>query len=438
MLLPLPRILNPSRNPVLCFSRAGYNTWAASIKDASSPHKALTIYCHMHRCSIPFDSFSILFTIKSCTPLHDPILIRHLHSHLLKLGFNSHVYVATCLLNAYAVTSFEDASRLFDEMPQRNTITWNTMITGYSRSGDVDKACSLFDEMPERDVGSWSAVITAYVNNGRWDNGLSMFREMMARGEQKPDQVTVGSVLSGCAHMGSAGLLAGKSVHGFVVKNGWEVNVEIGTVLVDMYAKCGFLKNACRLFDLMPERNVMTWTALICGAAQHGYSQEALTFFNLMQEFGVKPNETTFTGVLNACAHTGLVDDGREFFRMIDGCGLEPRIQHYGCMVDLYGKAGLLEEAYAVIRGMKFEPNVVIWGSFLSACKEHKQFEMAERVVEHVLREVRPENDGGVYSLISDLYVLNEKWDDAERIRKLMVSKNVRKARGSSFIRTGE
>lgn len=328
--------------------------------------------------------------------------------------------------------SFDQARDLFDEMPQRNIVTWNTMITGYSRSGSINKARSLFEAMPVRDAASWSAMITCYINNGFRDKGLSFFREMMANENPKPDQVTLGSVLSGCAHMGSLGLLAGKSVHGFVVKNGWELNVDIGTLLVDMYAKCGFFKNAVWVFVLMQERNVSTWTALICGAAQQGFCQEVLSLFKMMQEAGVRPNEMTFTGILNACARTGLIEEGRKYFKMIKETGLEPRIQHYGCLVDMFGKAGLLEEAYEVIKEMEFEPNIVIWGSFLSACKMHKQFDIAVRVIGQVLRDIKPENDGGIYSLVSDLYVLNKKWDGAERVRNLVLNQNVRKARGSS------
>ncbi|RVW42213.1 Peptidyl-prolyl cis-trans isomerase FKBP13, chloroplastic [Vitis vinifera] len=175
----------------------------------------------------------------------------------------------------------------------------------------------------------------------------------------RPDKVTLGSVLSGCARMGSLGLLVGRSIHGFTAKNGWELSVDLGTVLVDMYAKCGFLKSAFRVFDLMQEKNVASWTALICGSAQHGYGKEALSMFELMQDMGVKPNEMTFTG------------DSQ--------CLCTSRIMH-------------------------------------------KQFELAERVTEQVLRTVKPENDGGVYTLISNLFVLNDKWDDAERVRKLMVN----------------
>lgn len=295
------------------------------------------------------------------------------------------------------------------------------MITAYSKSGDVKKARLVFEQMPLRDLASWSAMVAGYMYGGEWHSGLALFREMVVNEGLRPDKVTLGSVLSGCARMGSLGLLVGRSIHGFTAKNGWELSVDLGTVLVDMYAKCGFLKSAFRVFDLMQEKNVASWTALICGSAQHGYGKEALSMFELMQDMGVKPNEMTFTGILSACAQAGLVEEGRKYFNKIEEYGLEPRIQHYGCMVDLFGKAGLLEEAYEIINSMKLEPSVVLWSSFLSSCKVHKQFDMAERVTEQVLRTVKPENDGGVYTLISNLFVLNDKWDDAERVRKLMV-----------------
>ncbi|GMP71276.1 hypothetical protein CsSME_00029753 [Camellia sinensis var. sinensis] len=259
---------------------------------------------------------------------------------------------------------------------------------------------------------------------------------MLVVEQLKLEQVTLGLVLVGCAHVGSVGLLLGKSIHGLIVKNGWVLNVELGTVLVDMYAKCGFLKNASWVFDMMQDRNVKPWTVLICGSAQHGYGKETLFMFEMMREVGVRPNELTFTGVLSACAQAGLVEEGR-YFRMIEEYGLEPTIQHYGCVVDMFGKAGLLGEVYKVIKTMRLEPNVSVWCSFSSVCKVHKKFEMFERVVDRVMEMVKPENDGGVYTLVSDLYVLGEKWDDAERVRKLMVNQNVRKARGSSFIRNG-
>ena len=408
-----------------------------AIKNASSPEKALHLYTLLQRWAYNFDSFSVVYTLKACTKLKNPTLIRHLHTHLFKWGFSSDVYVATALLNAYVSSSFSDACHLFDEMPVRNTVTWNTMITGYSRVGDVEKARDVFETMQVRNLASWSAMIAGYMSCGRWSKGLMLFRKMVAKGRLMPDQYMLCSSIMACGHMGSIGLLLGKSLNGFAVKNGWILSVELGTVLVDMYAKCGRWKDAYVIFEMMRDRNVISWTALICGAARHGYGDKALSIFNEMIRTEVKPNELTFTGILSACAQAGLVEEGWNYFRMISECGLKPRIQHYGCMVDLLGKAGKVGEAFEIIETMPFEPNVLVWSSFLSSCKLHKQFEMAERVVDRILRSVHPDNHGGVYTLICDLYDLNGKWNEAERVRKLMVDHNVKKPRGSSFISSG-
>ncbi|KAK9070148.1 hypothetical protein SSX86_010548 [Deinandra increscens subsp. villosa] len=411
--------------------------WSSAIKNASSPHKSLQIYTQMHRQSIPIDSFAILYTLSSCTHLHNPPLLPHLHAQISKLGFTSNVYIMSSLLHGYSKTCFSNARLLFDEMPERTTVTWNTMITGFSRSGNVAKARSLFDEMPVRNIASWSAMISAYINNSCWKKGHELFCKMLKDEKLKPDEFTLCAVLGGCGRMGAVGFVFGKSIHGFITRNRWDLNVELGTTLVDMYAKCGFLKAAKAVFGMMRVTNVVSWTALICGAGQHGYVNEAITLFDRMQKVGVKPNELTFTGILNACVHAGMVEEGRVYFKLMEEYGMKPNVHHYGCMVDLFGKAGELEDAYEVIMRMQPEANMNVWGSFLNSCKVQDNFKMAERVIERVVEMLRPEKDGGVYTLIADLFVMGEKWDDAERIRRLMIAQNVRKARGASFISNG-
>jgi len=410
-----------------------WNSWASAIKKAS-PRKAMQLYSKMHRNGVPIDTFCILFTLKSSTRL--PI-IHHLHAHIIKLGFTSHFHISTSLLNSYVFLSFLDACILFDEMPQRDTVTWNTMILGYSRSGDIKKARELFDEIPHRDIVSWSNIISAYSNVGSYMQSLYIFRRMLFVEGIKPDHVIAGSVLSGCAHMGFRGLLGGKSVHGYIVKIGWELNVEIGAALVNMYTKGGILRNAAMVLELMDERDVTSWTLMICGAVRCGFNKEALVVFEKMQMDGVKPNELTFTGVLSACAHGGFVEDGRKYFKMIEESGLKPRVQHYACLVYLIGKSGMLEEAYEIIKTMKVEPDVVVLGSFLSVCKEHRQFEIAEGVIEQVLRMSKPENYRGLYSLIADLYVIGDKSEEAERLKKLIIKEHLRQAKGLNFDRNG-
>lgn len=388
----------------------------------------------MHKLGIRVDSFAALFALKACSSVSHFSMVPSIHAHVLKIGLWSHVYVGTALMSVYIVSSFDDARKMFDEMPERNVVTWNAMITGYSKLGDVKSARSVFDSMPMRDVASWSAMINGYLGARNWNQGLALFREIMMKGELKPDIMMMVTLLSGCSHIHSVPLL-GKSIHAYVLKNDLGLDVVVRTLLVDMYAKCGLLKYADRVFKRMHEKNVMAWSAMICGLALHGHGNEALEVFEKMKLAGVKPNEKTFTGILSACCHAGLVDEGRKNFRgMTEEYGIEPRIQHYGCMVDLFGKAGLLEEAYEVINTMKLEPNVIIWTSFLIACKVHRQLEMAQRVTERALRAANPDNGGGLYTLISDLYALGGKWDEVEHIRKMMIDRNVKKTRGSSFI----
>uniref|UniRef100_A0A7N0TA22 Pentatricopeptide repeat-containing protein n=1 Tax=Kalanchoe fedtschenkoi TaxID=63787 RepID=A0A7N0TA22_KALFE len=439
----------------MCLRR--FSTWSSAIRNtasSTSPSNAVHLFTQMLRQPLPADSFSLLYTLKSSAGIKHYGLISSLHSHVTKTGFCSHLYVATALLNAYAVTRLGAARQLFDEMPERNTVTWNVMISGYARAGDLVQARLVFDRMPEKGVASWAALISGCINHGQLEQGLGLCRQMMMVGNGGvrggggiiPDHFVLVSVLAGCSRIGSVGLLAGKSVHAFVTKSGLKLGVELGSAMVDMYAKCGVVDSATKVAGRMTEWNVTTWTLLICGLAQNGHGQEAVSLFKMIDQkqeqekedgtgsVPIRPNEMTFTAVLSACAQAGLVQEGQKYFNLLKNSAMEVKIQHYGCMVDLYGKAGRLDDAYQIINEMELPPNNVVWGSFLAACKVHKQLETAERVIEQVLATVKPEEDGGVYSLICDLYTMLEKWDDAERIRSLMVNRKVKKARGSSFI----
>uniref|UniRef100_A0A1D1Z6H6 Pentatricopeptide repeat-containing protein At1g33350 n=2 Tax=Anthurium amnicola TaxID=1678845 RepID=A0A1D1Z6H6_9ARAE len=414
-----------------------------AIRSASTPQEAMCLYklavlnaaqTRVHHLG----SHAAVFTLKACSHLRSLPFVRHFHAHLLKAGHHSHVYVATALLHGYVLASFRDACLLFDEIPNRNIVTVNTMISGYAKQGNVDRARSVFDEMPERDIASWSAMIGGYIGQGRLAQALQLFRELMWKEKLRPDQLTLVTLLSCCATTASMRLL-GKSIHAYTEKNGLELNMQLGTALIDMYAKSGYLRSAFSIFERMPERNVMPWSAMICGLALHGCGEEAIALFESMKKAGVRPNEITFTGVLNACCHAGLVEEGRRNFRiMTEQFGIEPGVHHYGCMVDLLGKSGKLDEAYELVKKMKVEPNVVILTSLLASCKVHRSFEIAERLIGQVLEMVNPDEHGGVYTLISDLYALGGKWNDVERVRTLMDRVQVKKKRGSSAIQMAD
>ncbi|KAK8954000.1 Pentatricopeptide repeat-containing protein [Platanthera zijinensis] len=419
---------------------------AAAIRHACSPREALILFKSRLRrrppaaASLPdlYDSNAAVFTLKQCSAFpvaSESRIFPSFHALLLKTNLLSCIHVSSALLHAYSLSSLPNALLLFDQILNRNVVTYNTMITCHARRGNIAFARELFNQMPQRDVASWSAIIWAYLHSGNPSHAFFLFREMNLAGKTKPDPLVLVTMLSSCAGSSSSALL-GKSIHAYIVRNRLSTGVQLGTSLISMYAKAGCLNSAFYVFEKMPDRNVMHWTAMICGLAVHGHCDEALFFFERMKPAGIMPNEITFTGVLNACRHAGRVEAGRNFFStMTDEFGLEPGIHHYGCMIDLLANAGKLDDAFSMIRSMKIEPNVVIWTSLLSACKRYLNFEMAEKVIAEVLQITEPNDDGGVYTLVSDLYALGGRWNDVQKVRELMDRLRVKKKRGcSSFI----
>lgn len=335
------------------------------------------------------------------------------------------------MINGYTKCSEIDTAReLFDRMPSRNVESWNTLIAGYAKCGLLDVSRSLFDEMPMRNVISWSAMITAYAQGNRHTEALALFDKMTNAGV-KPNWATIVSVLSACAHLGA--LERGKHIHIFIDRSKMKVDSIIGTALIDMYAKCGCIESARGVFDAMTSKDVFSWTAMIGGLAVNGYGGKALELFGRMEEAGVRPNEVTFVGVLCACSHGGLVQTARRYFHsMRTVYGIEPQIEHYGCMVDTLGRAGLLEEALSLVQAMPVEPNSVLWGTLLGACWIHGNADIGEYVVER-LAKLKPE-DGAVYVLLANIYATTGRWDDARKMRILMKSKGLVKSPGRSSI----
>eukprot|EP01018_Ginkgo_biloba_P031727 Gb_14403 [translate_table: standard] len=324
----------------------------------------------------------------------------------------------------------EEALKLFQKMPERDKVAWNTMIAGYARNGYVDEAKKLFWEMPEQDVVSWNAVLAGYVQNGHFDEALKLFQQMRLT-DMKPHSDTFATVLPACANL--AALEYGKVVHVDIIRSGFELNIFVGNALVDMYAKCGSIEDGLNVFNKMPRRDVVSWTAMIVGYAMHGYGKEALQLFEQMQYSGTIPDHVTFVGVLSACCHTGLVDDGWQYFDcMSQSYHITPIIEHYCCMVDLLGRAGHLDEAQDFINNMPIKPDAAVWGSLLAACRVHTNIEIGEHAAE-CLFELHPKSVAP-YVLLSNIYAAAGRWDDIEKVRKMMKDRRVKKNPACSWI----
>lgn len=330
----------------------------------------------------------------------------------------------------FSCGSVDSAEIAFNGILSPNNATWNIMVGGYLKCGRFEVAHRVFDEMPERNAISWSAMINGNVQNSCFKEALELFRKMLAE-KVEPNESVLVNVISACARLGA--MEQGKWVEGYVRRKNVEITVQIGTALVDMYLKCGWVEKALEIFDEMRERNVLAWTAMIGGLAVNGRGKDALHLFSQMELHGVRPNHVTFVGVLNACSHSRLVDDGVTYFNyMTSTYGLKPNIQHYCCMVDLYGRAGLLDKAKAVIESMPMEPNPAVWGALLNACRIHGNAQLGEQIGKQLL-ELEP-NHSGRYVLLSNVYAAEGRWVDVANLRRVMRERGVTKTPGCSFI----
>ncbi|KAG0470236.1 hypothetical protein HPP92_016936 [Vanilla planifolia] len=366
------------------------------------PSAPLFLFHQMHLSAIKANHHTFPLVLKSLSFFRFLRSGSSIHSHVLKLGFLADPYVSSSLLHFYTICS--------------------------ESGSDSDKYLQLFDELPVRGVVAWSTLIAGLCRDGRPRDALLAFERMHFAGVE-PNRITMVNILAACAFHGAA-LDVGEWIHQRAVHAGWELDVVLGTAIVDMYCKNGRINMAVELFSRMPQRNVFTWNSLILGYAFDKGGNEALQLFSRMEQEGVKPDTVTLIGVLAACGHSGLVEHGRRIFdAVVHGeFGFQAGIKHYGCMVDLYGRAGLLNEAVDCIEKMPFEPNVVIYGSLLAACRLRKEKGLSEFAARKLV-ELQPEN-AAHYVLLSNLYVEDGRWREAEEMRRLMKERGLRKDLG--------
>jgi pentatricopeptide repeat protein len=369
---------------------------------ASSPRPSLALALHARRLAPP-DTHTYPPLLQACARLLSLRDGERIHAEAAKNGLAALVFVKNSLVHLYGACGlFESAHRVFDEIPvrERNPVSWNSMLNGFAA-------------------------------NGRPNEVLTVFREMLDV-DFTPDGFTMVSVLTASAEIGALAL--GRRVHVYLTKVGLVGNSHVGNALIDLYAKCGGVEDARRVFEEMGTgRTVVSWTSLIVGLAVNGFGKVALELFGVMEREKLVPTEITMVGVLYACSHCGLVDDGFTYFnRMKEEYGIAPRVEHLGCMVDLLGRAGKVEEAYDYILTMPLEPNAVVWRTLLGACAMHKKLELGEAAWARLV-ELDPGHSGG-YVLLSNLYAAVGRWADVHVLRKRMAKDRVRKNPGRSLV----
>ncbi|URD99380.1 PPR repeat [Musa troglodytarum] len=395
------------------------------------PAEALQLFRATVLSGLSPDPIALATAISACCQLGSLSMVKMIHGYIIGSGIVIDPFVSTQLIKAYGNHRELDICRyLFDEMPVKTLVTWNTIIHQCLKHGANEMARGIFAKMPERDVVSWNTLMSGCSQVGRCREALALFHEMEFSRE-KPNKLTLYIVLSACACIGA--LDTGMWLHAYLGRSGLNSDGSLDHCLIDMYAKCGSIEKALQVFEGARVRSLYSWTSIICGLAMHGQADHALHLFFRMLEVGIQPDDVTLVGVLSACAHGGLVDQGYRFFSSMEEMyDLKPKIEHYGCMIDLLGRVGRLKEAYNMILRMPMRPNAVLWGTMLSACKVHKNVELGE-VAAMKLIELDP-CDPWPRLMLSRIYAEVSDWGSFMKLRKEMNAVGLRKTPGCSSI----
>ncbi|CAL5093569.1 unnamed protein product [Urochloa decumbens] len=442
---------------------AAYARHASSSSSPSAAAEALALFRLMLRSGDPRpNAFTASSVVRCCSALRAVLEGIQVHGFLGKAGLGRSAHVGAALIDMYGNHGLiEDARRVFDEVPLRNVvvgntmvacyvragevaaarevfdgmaerdpISWNTLISGYQRQGDARVARELFEDMAEKNVNSWNMMISACSEEGSWADAVGVFNRMRLARFQ-PDAATMAVLMSACAQLGS--LSVAGQVHGYLKKGYIEVNCHVLNSLIDMYAKCGSVSQAHLLFVETHLKDTVSYNVMITALAHHGHGREALQLFNEFAEEGLHPDSVTFLGVLSACAHAGLVHDGKHYFEsMRTNYAVEQSPDHYACMVDLYGRAGLIEEAYFLVQTMPMKPHAGVWGALLNACRKHGQVEVG-MIAARELITIEPRNPG-TYILLANTLAHGHQWDFVETVRQSMRGMGIDKTAGCSWV----
>ncbi|CAH9078463.1 unnamed protein product [Cuscuta europaea] len=379
------------------------NDWNAIIRglaQSDHPIDAVTSFAQMLRSHCKPDALTCSFTLKACARALARFQTFQIHSCVVRLGFSSDFLLRTTLLDAYA------------------------------KCGDLDHAHKVFEEMEMRDVASWNALIAGFAQGNRPIEALELFKKMR-EANTEPNDITVLGALSACSQLGA--ISEGERVHEYIRIKNLDLNVFVCNAVIDMYAKCGSMDRAHKLFDEMPcSKSLVTWNTMIMALAVHGDGVKALDLFKRMTQEGAVPDSVSYLAALCACNHSGMVEEGMRLYQSMEKHGVIKNMKHYGSMVDMLGRSGRLKEAYDIIVSMPMAPDVVLWKTLLGACKTYKALDMAEKAADKLIE--MGSNSCGDFVLLSNLYAAHKKWTDVGRVRQAMKNWDVKKVPGFSYV----
>ncbi|KAL6627254.1 hypothetical protein ACP70R_030980 [Stipagrostis hirtigluma subsp. patula] len=438
------------RGAFACMVAAGARPDAVSWTALLSAHarcgrhpEVLELFGEMHGSGCEGNAEAIAVVLSACPYAGCSAVAKGkaVHAYGVVKGIvRGYLFVTNSLVCMYGkLGEMEEAKKVFQDAGEKNVVTWNALITSYAAAGLCDEALDVFARMEQcggmvtPNVVSWSAVIGGFASSGDMQRALELFLQMQLR-RVLPNVVTLVTVLSACAEL--LALRLGREVHAHAIKGVLDRHLLVQNGLINMYAKCGRVAAAHKVFDQMKSRDLISWNSIIAGYGMHGLCDEALAMFAEMARAMVEPDAVTFVSVLSACSHGGRVLEGRRLFdQMVQEHKISPSMEHYTCMVDLLGRAGLLRDASELIKTMPMRPDLCVWGALLNSCRIHGNAAMAEATITKVL-QAEAESTGN-HMLITNLYAACGMWDDSKRVRVMTKEAGLRKNPGQSWIELG-
>lgn len=409
-----------------------WNTLIRGFANSSVPYMAIHIFIDMLVTSlIEPQKLTYPSVFKAYSQLGLARDGAQLHGRIIKEGLQFDPFIRNTIINMYANCGFlSEAWKLFDKDGDFDVVAWNSMIMGLSKTGEVDSSRDLFHKMPMRNSISWNSMISGYVRNGKWAEALDLFNDMQMESVE-PSEFTMVSLLNASARLGA--LEQGKWLHEYIIRSKMEINLLVVTSIIDMYCKCGSINKALQVFETAPVRGLSSWNSIILGLAINGRGSEAFEFFSRLELSEHEPDSVSFIGILMACNHSGMVTKAYKYFSlMTQKYKIEPSMQHYGCLVDVLGRAGLVEEAVKVIKSMPTDPDTIIWSSLLSACCMYKNAEIGKWVALKLIE--MDTSEASAYLAMSKFYAESGDFESAVKERILMREMEIEKQPGCSLV----
>ncbi|KAH6780026.1 LOW protein: PPR containing-like protein [Perilla frutescens var. hirtella] len=412
-----------------------WNTMISGCAQNGLEEEAVELFKCMAKEGFRWNEHTFASLLAACSALKSLKLGKEVHAWVLKDGTCLNPFISSGIVDIYSKCGdMRSAENVLRRIGMSNIFAINSMIVRYSARGEMAEARKLFDSVAERNFVMWTAIISGYVKLQKCEDAFVLFHEYASEEMTVPDAVILVSMLGACAVQASVD--PGKQIHAYMLRIGITMDAKAISALIDMYSKCGFILHARRLFERVSIRDTIMYNVMISGCAHHGFEQDAIHLFEEMIGRGLHPDAVTFIALLSACRHGGLVEAGENYFlSMSKDYAIPPEIDHYACMVDLYGRANQLEKAVSFMEKMPIEPNSVILSAFLTACRTNKNLELA-KMAEDKLLEIDGDN-GSRYFQLASVYASGGKWDEKGRVMRTMRGKEVKKLAGCSWIQLG-